>query len=464
MASSAQARRRNAKRSLSEDHTATTARDLERELSCTPPPPSASAPIAGTPITPKPDNKPAPPPQTVSPIHSPQAATQKTPIDNALKILNTILYVLNEPYAKVYDKVEKGELDPNKASFTLSFQEYAEIGRGIKEAHHQLLQHKNCAPEVESHFSRLEHMLKETITATVKKTYASAIVTPTPETNRVRETQQQNLEHKIQQRREQSKLEVTLTTQEMDPEIKEQLAQQTHAEITAKLQQTIESQMKENPPILHGIQKLKSQDIRILCKTQREAQQLRKLKWDKIYNGLKVHQPKYGIVIHGIPTTSINPNELQDPELAKQIQHQNKDDGLQIMGMKTLKRKLKDQPRHFSLVMFVSSPDTADRYIKHGIYIQQQRFPAEKYTPQFQLIQCYKCQQFGHHATRCRSPHEVCAKCSENHPTSQCQSKTYKCAICKEEHPTWHEDCPNKTNIRQNLINRKRGAPVYYNE
>ena len=134
------------------------------------------------------------------------------------------------------------------------------------------------------------------------------------------------------------------------------------------------------------------------------------------------------------------------------------------MGMKTLRRKLKDNPRHFSLVMFVPSPEMADKCIKHGIYFKHQRFTPVKYTPQLQLTQCYNCQQYGHHATKCRSPHPVCGKCSEHHPTSQCHSETHKCAGCKEDHPAWATNCPIKISARQNLATRKRDAPSYYNE
>ena len=94
----------------------------------------------------------------------------------------------------------------------------------------------------------------------------------------------------------------------------------------------------------------------------------------------------------------INPNEIQNPELTRELERQNKENGLEILEMKPMRRKLKDNARHFSLVVFCSSSEMADKCIKHGIYINHQRFFPEKYTPQFQLIQCYKCQQFGHHA------------------------------------------------------------------
>jgi len=114
---------------------------------------------------------------------------------------------------------------------------------------------------------------------------------------------------------------VTLAIQGADPHTKEQLTQQPHAEITAKLQEMVESQVKENTPTIQGIQKLKNQDIRINCNTAQEAEQLRKLKWDKAYNGLTVRQPKYGIVVPGVPMDLIDPNELQDPELAKELEN-----------------------------------------------------------------------------------------------------------------------------------------------
>ena len=90
--------------------------------------------------------------------------------------------------------------------------------------------------------------------------------------NRTREIQQHNLQHKVQQHHEKNKLKIILTTQEMDPDMKKQIEQHSHAEIMAKLQQNMESQVKDNFPIIHGIKKLKSQNIRIHCSTEEEAE------------------------------------------------------------------------------------------------------------------------------------------------------------------------------------------------
>ena len=43
--------------------------------------------------------------------------------------------------------------------------------------------------------------------------------------------------------------------------------------------------------------------------------------------------------------------------------------------------------------------------------------------------QCYKCQEFGHTATRCNK-NQVCPKCNGNHRSNECASATLKCGSC----------------------------------
>ena len=43
--------------------------------------------------------------------------------------------------------------------------------------------------------------------------------------------------------------------------------------------------------------------------------------------------------------------------------------------------------------------------------------------------QCFKCQEFGHSATRCNK-NQVCPKCSDNHRPSECTNTTRKCSNC----------------------------------
>jgi hypothetical protein len=476
MAPNAQAKTKGTKsRTVSGDKTTAPATIPERELMRTPPP--ASTPIAGTPIL-QPASGSAPPANTVS--TPPQAATpimaqqsdssspsqqtaMQTPHEMALSALDIAIEYLIEPYQKAVEKVKQGQ-DPSTIVIETPYRVHEKIGRNIVSARDYIKKDTLNPDNIEKRFNHLEEMLKEVMTAISAKSYAQATAIQVPEINRTREIQQRNLDRKVEERREQNKFEVTLTTQGADPNTKDQLAQQTHEEITAKLQQTVKSQMKDNPITIQGIQKLKSRDIRIHCDTEKDAEQLRKLQWDESYSGLKTRQRKFGIIIDGVSTKTINPKELQNPETAKKLEEQNEGKELQIIEMRPLRRKLREDVQDYSLVIFTSNPKTANNFLKHGIYINHERFNPRKYSPQFQLIQCYKCQQFGHHAIKCRSPHDVCAKCSEHHPTSQCHNEAQKCAGCKQEHPAYHEHCPKKLSALESNVIRKHNDTGYFDE
>ena len=403
-----------------------------QEQICTPQQ-SADAPIGGTPVTPL-QKEPAPSNCNNPPLNCPTQSTSQNPITVAEKLmfgaLNRLQVIYNDTVARGMNQV------------TIERTAFEAIAKTFQDAHEQVKQardtkenHHNMHPEdIGERLSSLEKTIKEAFAST--RTWAQVVAAPAPEPDRVQEIQQRNLQRKVQQRQERTKLEVTLTMQGANLDTKEQLAKQSHSEITTKLQQAVQAQMENNGPTIHGIQKLKSNDIRIHCHTTEEAEQLRVLKWDEAYAGLTVRQQKRGIVVHGVPTDLIDPNSMNDQELAKELECQNKASEIQVAGMKTLRRKLRDGMRQYSLVVFATSSTVADHCIKHGIYIGHRRFSAEKYAPQFQLVQCYKCQQFGHHATTCRSLHDVCAKCSESHATAQCSSEIHKCAGCSGEHPT----------------------------
>jgi hypothetical protein len=228
----------------------------------------------------------------------------------------------------------------------------------------------------------------------------------------------------------------------------------------------VNSQVKENPPQIPGITKLaKSQDIRLTLPTEQEAEILRNLNWDKYYKGLMVKQPKFGIVVSGISTKSVTLNFLENPKFKKQLEDQNNMMGLKILGMKPLQRNPKENAELYSLVIFVPKPEIANRAIKQGIYYNNERFPrVEKYSPQLQLIQCYKCNQLRHHASKCRSLHPVCGNCSEHHLTSECQSEIRKCALCKGDHGAAMPNCPIKKTEREHLTTRKRNDSAYFDE
>lgn len=60
------------------------------------------------------------------------------------------------------------------------------------------------------------------------------------------------------------------------------------------------------------------------------------------------------------------------------------------------------------------------------------------------VVQCQRCQRYGHSKTYCRHPYR-CVKCGQDHPTSSChkadRSDPAKCVLCDGAHPANYKGC-----------------------
>lgn len=78
----------------------------------------------------------------------------------------------------------------------------------------------------------------------------------------------------------------------------------------------------------------------------------------------------------------------------------------------------------------------------------------ERYTTTKEIIQCHRCQHWGHATSNCYGK-ITCLKCSENHLTRDC-TKTLdtpaKCANCHENHPANSSNCK----VYQKIIQKKQ--------
>lgn len=72
------------------------------------------------------------------------------------------------------------------------------------------------------------------------------------------------------------------------------------------------------------------------------------------------------------------------------------------------------------------------------------------------LVQCYRCQQFGHTKSYCKKPFR-CVKCGLDHSTTLCTkniSTPPKCVHCLQSHTANYKGC----HIYQQLMHQKRTA------
>lgn len=75
------------------------------------------------------------------------------------------------------------------------------------------------------------------------------------------------------------------------------------------------------------------------------------------------------------------------------------------------------------------------------------------------IVQCHRCQQFGHSKTYCRNTYK-CVKCGLNHLTSQCTKERNippQCTNCLEAHPASYKGCIiYKELLRKRSQNRRQ--------
>ena len=148
----------------------------------------------------------------------------------------------------------------------------------------------------------------------------------------------------------------------------------------------------------------------------------------------------FKIVIHSIPRY-IKENDLK-----------NYFEGNSIITKEIIIKPLKNND-HFG-TGFVSLDNKAqyDEITKKGYFIVSNRtFKVSKYVNK-KVVQCYRCQKYGHTAAICYNKDVKCRFCSKNHESKNCDQKNnLKCANCGENHKSSAYNCK----IRQGHIIQK---------
>ena len=153
--------------------------------------------------------------------------------------------------------------------------------------------------------------------------------------------------------------------------------------------------------------------IRARCETEEQAGQLRVLDWSEAFEGIKTYEPKYGIVIHGIPIDEL---DLDDPKTIKLLEAANGFSSRTISKVTFLRRKDKEpaiKTKHRFIVIYFNNYHTANKCIANGCYISYVYYQPERFVPQFQVMQCFNCCEYGHRAITYKRKRR-CGKCTQN--------------------------------------------------
>lgn len=106
-------------------------------------------------------------------------------------------------------------------------------------------------------------------------------------------------------------------------------------------------------------------------------------------------------------------------------------------------------------------PGPNNKLVKDIMYIFNMRVSIEDPKKKKTIVQCQRCQQYGHTKNNCLRPYR-CVKCAEAHKTTDYPKKDRntpaKCALCLGSHPANYKGCEVYREIekrRTPTINRK---------
>lgn len=105
-------------------------------------------------------------------------------------------------------------------------------------------------------------------------------------------------------------------------------------------------------------------------------------------------------------------------------------------------------------------PGPNNKACKEIKYIYHQAVVIEDPRKKKSIVQCQRCQQYGHTKNYCMRPYR-CVKCAQSHKTSECpkvgRNTPAMCALCQGPHPANYKGCE----VYREILSRKTSRPTH---
>jgi hypothetical protein len=159
-----------------------------------------------------------------------------------------------------------------------------------------------------------------------------------------------------------------------------------------------------------------------------------------------IQQRSYSTIAYFVPL-SLRPDNPQDISEIEQTNCLPERAISQIKWVKPPERRAPSQMFGHVIINFCD-PEQANNAIAKGLFICRKRVDVAKNRRE--PLHCLKCQKWGHMASACPMPTDICGGCGRNHKTVECTSRDKFCTPCNVQgHPSWDRECPT-------FIRRKR--------
>jgi len=226
------------------------------------------------------------------------------------------------------------------------------------------------------------------------------------------------------------------------------------------LLQTIKGAANTACKDIQGIRKLGSGDILVTAGDNSSKETLQKnTEWiTVIATTAKATARWRPVEVTGVCRAGLKiETEEEKKEAIKKIISENRTThaGLKIGRISWQKKKYDEGKTHASLILDLATEEEANNIIEKGLVIDYDVHTAATYSRNWEIKQCYKCQEYGHIAALCKK-REACGHCAEEHPTKECPNpEKPRCANCGKKHPTWDTRCQVRMDQREKTRARR---------
>jgi len=146
------------------------------------------------------------------------------------------------------------------------------------------------------------------------------------------------------------------------------------------------------------------------------------------------------------PVLVLNVNQTKFPTGDSLVEDLNKVSGNKLIHGHVKKIILfKSNPNSsFSTAkLLIDSREIRDNLITRGRLFSSSSdsFQVVAVDPNKEVCRCYKCQHYGHRASKCRSQQTRCGKCAGPHVTKECNNTNRCCVNCGEAHHSGSLSC-----------------------
>ena len=193
-----------------------------------------------------------------------------------------------------------------------------------------------------------------------------------------------------------------------------------------------------------GVRPLRSGDIRVVLKDQKEKE--RAIQRGAV-GSARILRQDFPVEVSGVPL-QIKVHHGKEAEARNHtlVQEITKDNRYLMTGAisrvawlhgeRTVKAKT--GKARSSLVVYLSSETLRDKAIREGITIKGAWYSVKLWSPTLQTPRCFRCNRWGHTQSTC-AVQPACGHCAGTHDTRNCHQTTKeRCTNCGKAHKAWN--------------------------